>query len=126
MNVNSNTPTDLLPPQLAVTNDKGEAVTVDFDREFSSVTNSDQTFNKDNDSIREQLDKYSISSNEQAADDEVPHFPIHVLKDMHASPTLASNEAHTYSPHDDMEDDFHTVNSADLDLEAVGKDSTSR
>ena len=115
--------TDLPPPELAATNDQGEAVAVALAKECSSVANSDQPSEVGNKSIRELFDEYSISS-DKVTEDEMPHFPTHVLKGMQASPTLAPNAAHIGDPHDDIEDDFHTVNSADLDLEAVGKDGT--
>jgi hypothetical protein len=125
MDVNAIQPTDLPPPELAVTNEQGQAVTVVLAGESSSVANSDQPSDEGNENIREHLDKYSIGSNNKVTDDEVPHFPMHVLKEIHTSPTLAPNAAHISDPHDDIEDDIHTVNSADLDLEAVGKDSNT-
>jgi hypothetical protein len=107
-------------PQIVVTCD--EELVVSPVSEAGSVTNSDKSYFTDYRNIREQFDQYYINTNDEATDDEVPHFPVHVLNEMHPSPAAALNAAYLSDSHDDSDEDCHTVDSEGLALEVVGKD----
>ncbi|KAG2181497.1 hypothetical protein INT44_008310 [Umbelopsis vinacea] len=129
MEPNGISPTDLPIPAIVVTSDKELADAADSEsvdvlpvNESSSVTNSDTSLSVSHQNIREQLDKYSISENDEVTDDEVPHFPDHILHGIHPSPATAHHAAYLSDAHDESEEDWHTLDSEGLDLEAVGMD----
>ncbi|KAI8579372.1 hypothetical protein K450DRAFT_242941 [Umbelopsis ramanniana AG] len=120
MDMNGISTTDMSIPDIVVTGDKG--LTVPPVSEAASVTTSDKSSGLSHENLREQLDKYSISESDEATDDEVPHFPDHVLNGIRPSPAAAHHAARPPDPYDDSEEDCHTIDSKGLDLEAVGMD----
>jgi hypothetical protein len=83
-----------------------------------------------------QFEKYTFSEEEKSIedipvdnavddDDIVPHFPTHVLNEIHPSPALLSNYGFSTSAPSTDDEDYHTLDSMGLDLEAVGMDCKS-